>query len=78
MKKYYIQDIQDFKTRKQPFATITAYDYTSSSICSALEFPLVLVGDSASMVMFGYDNTIMIFGDAKDMLTQLLSDLKEL
>jgi NAD(P) transhydrogenase subunit beta len=28
--------------------------------------------------LFGYDNTIMIFGDAKDMLTQLLSDLKEL
>jgi len=60
MKKYYIQAIQDFKTRKQPFATITAYDYTSSSICSALEFPLVLVGDSASMVVFGYDNTTPI------------------
>jgi len=28
--------------------------------------------------LFGYDNTIMIFGDAKDMLTQLLTDLKEL
>ena len=28
--------------------------------------------------LFGYDNTIMIFGDAKDMLTQLLNDLKEL
>ena len=28
--------------------------------------------------LFGYENTIMIFGDAKDMLTKLLSDLKEL
>ena len=28
--------------------------------------------------LFGYDNTIMVFGDAKDMLTQLLNDLKEL
>ena len=28
--------------------------------------------------LFGYDNSIMVFGDAKDMLTQLLSDLKEL
>ena len=28
--------------------------------------------------LFGYDNTIMIFGDAKDMLGQLMSDLKEL
>ena len=28
--------------------------------------------------LFGYDNSIMIFGDAKDMLGQLLTDLKEL
>ena len=28
--------------------------------------------------LFGYDNSIMVFGDAKDMLGQLLGDLKEL
>ena len=28
--------------------------------------------------LFGYDNSIMVFGDAKDMLQQLLKDLKEL
>jgi len=28
--------------------------------------------------LFGYDNSIMVFGDAKDMITQLLSDIKEL
>ena len=28
--------------------------------------------------LFYNDNTMMVFGDAKDMLTQLLSDLKEL
>ena len=28
--------------------------------------------------LFGYDNSIMLFGDAKDMLQQLLKDLKEL
>ena len=28
--------------------------------------------------LFGYDNSIMVFGDAKDMLTNLLKDLKEL
>ena len=28
--------------------------------------------------LFGYDNSIMIFGDAKDMLQNLLKDLKEL
>ena len=28
--------------------------------------------------LFGNDNSIMVFGDAKDMLVKLLSDLKEL
>ena len=28
--------------------------------------------------LFGYDNSIMVFGDAKDMLGKLLTDLKEL
>ena len=28
--------------------------------------------------LFGYDNSIMVFGDAKDMLTQLISDYKEI
>jgi len=28
--------------------------------------------------LFGFDNTIMVFGDAKDMLNDLISDLKEL
>ena len=28
--------------------------------------------------LFGYDNAIMVFGDAKEMLTQVLKDLKEI
>ena len=28
--------------------------------------------------LFGYDNSIMVFGDAKDMLAKLISDFKEL
>ena len=63
MKKYYIQDIQNFKKQQQRFATITAYDYTSSLICNSLDFPLLLVGDSASMVVFGYNDTTPITMD---------------
>ena len=63
MKKHYIQDIQNFKKNSQPFATITAYDYTSSLICNKLGFPLLLVGDSSSMVVFGYDDTTPITMD---------------
>ena len=57
MKKTYLEDIQKLKIANQKFATITAYDYTSSKIINDLEFPLILVGDSASMVVYGYDDT---------------------
>tara|TARA_Y100000817_G_scaffold302773_1_gene284050 strand:- start:43 stop:879 length:837 start_codon:yes stop_codon:yes gene_type:complete len=60
VKKYYIKDIQNFKKNNQRFATITAYDYTSSSICNSLGFPLLLVGDSSSMVVFGYEDTTRV------------------
>ena len=63
MKKYYIKDIQAFKSSNQKFATITAYDYLSSKIIDELNFPLILVGDSASMVVYGYDDTTPISMD---------------
>ena len=60
MKKFYPKDIQKFKEANQKFATITAYDYTSAKIINDISFPLVLVGDSASMVVYGYDDTTPI------------------
>ena len=63
MKKYYIKDIQALKTSNQKFATITAYDYLSAKIIDELNFPLILVGDSASMVVYGYDDTTPISMD---------------
>ena len=62
-KKYYIKDIQKFKNAKNKFATITAYDYLSAKLVDELDFPLLLVGDSASMVVYGYDDTTPISMD---------------
>ena len=59
MKKITIQDIKNFK-RGAPFATLTAYDYTSAQILSDAGIPLILVGDSASMTIYGYDTTIPV------------------
>ena len=63
MKKITIQNIQDFKSSGSPFATLTAYDYNSAHILDAAEIPLILVGDSASMTMYGYDTTLPISMD---------------
>ena len=60
MTKYSINKIKKFKTDQQKFATLTAYDYTSAKIIDSTGIPLILVGDSASMVMYGYETTIPI------------------
>tara|TARA_B100000029_G_scaffold273671_1_gene268446 strand:+ start:7568 stop:8365 length:798 start_codon:yes stop_codon:yes gene_type:complete len=66
MNRITINQIKRFKKASTPFATITAYDYTSSQIVDSLGFPLILVGDSAAMVVFGMDTTIPI--DMDEML----------
>ena len=60
MQKITIRDIQKFKDQRIPFATVTAYDYVSAHIADAVEIPLLLVGDSAAMVVYGMDTTIPI------------------
>jgi 3-methyl-2-oxobutanoate hydroxymethyltransferase len=58
--KFTIQHIKDFKHSRKSFPTITAYDYTSAQIIDEAQIPLILVGDSASMMVYGYDTTIPI------------------
>ena len=60
MKKITIQDIQNLKSQGSPFATITAYDYLSAQIVDEANIPLILVGDSASMTIYGYSTTVPI------------------
>ena len=60
MKKITISDLQKYKDNKKSFATVTAYDYISSANIEIAEIPLILVGDSAAMVVYGMDTTIPI------------------
>jgi 3-methyl-2-oxobutanoate hydroxymethyltransferase len=60
MKKITISQIQEFKGGDSPFATLTAYDFTSARIVDRSGIPLILVGDSAAMVVYGYSNTIPV------------------
>lgn len=60
MKKITIQDIKDFKKSDCPFATLTAYDFCTAQILDEAEIPLILVGDSASMTVYGYNTTVPV------------------
>ena len=60
MKHYTIQEIKKLKKLSSPFATLTAYDYVSAQILDEAQIPLILVGDSASMTIYGYSTTVPV------------------
>ncbi len=54
------QTLQVLKTKNQPIAMLTAYDYTSARILDEAGIDVILVGDSASNVMAGHETTLPI------------------
>ena len=53
-----ITGFKKMKTAQEPISVVTCYDYTSAKIVNETDIDAILVGDSAAMVMFGYDTTI--------------------
>ena len=72
MSKITIKKIQSWKNSK-PFCAITAYDFSTAKIVDGSGIPVVLVGDSASMVSYGYDTTIPISMDEMLLVTRAVS-----
>ena len=60
MNKITVEKIQALKKSGSPFASVTAYDYTSAKIIDDSGVPLILVGDSAAMVAYGYSTTLPV------------------
>jgi len=73
LKKITVSHIRKLKGGQSPFATLTAYDYTSARLVDEAGIPLILVGDSAAMVMLGYDTTLPVTMDEMVMLTSAVS-----
>jgi 3-methyl-2-oxobutanoate hydroxymethyltransferase len=54
-------------------SVVTSYDYTLASLCDKAGIDILLVGDSAGMVMLGYENTIPVTMDQMCMFTEAVS-----
>ncbi len=52
--------LQAMKHHEKKIAMITAYDYSMAKIIDSVGIDVILVGDSASNVMAGYDSTLPI------------------
>ncbi|MCY3854376.1 MAG: 3-methyl-2-oxobutanoate hydroxymethyltransferase [Thaumarchaeota archaeon] len=59
------------KTRK--ISAITSYDYTMASLCDQAGIDIILVGDSAGVVMLGYNNTIPVTMNDMCLFTRAVS-----
>lgn len=55
-----IHHLQQLKATGERWSMLTAYDYSSARLFEEAGIPVLLVGDSAANVVYGYDTTVPI------------------
>ncbi len=55
-----IHHLQTMKAEGQKWAMLTAYDYSTARVFDDAGIPVLLVGDSAANVVYGYDTTVPV------------------
>jgi 3-methyl-2-oxobutanoate hydroxymethyltransferase len=58
-----VRDLQSAKDRGERWPMLTAYDYSTARIFDEAGVPVLLVGDSAANVIYGYDTTVPVTAD---------------
>lgn len=69
-KKATILDFLEMKRRGKKFTMVTAYDYAFATQVDKTDIEMILVGDSAAMVMLGYKSTVPIEMDTLILLAR--------
>src|SRR5919205_3008319 len=63
VKRIRVHDLLAAKRRGEKWAMLTAYDYSTAALLDAAGIPVLLVGDSAANVVYGYDTTVPVTVD---------------
>ncbi|MGA4989181.1 3-methyl-2-oxobutanoate hydroxymethyltransferase [Nonomuraea bangladeshensis] len=58
-----VRDLATAKERGERWPMVTAYDAMTARVFDAAGIPVLLVGDSAAMVVYGYDSTLPVTVD---------------
>ncbi len=66
MARISVRDLAEFKQSKKRFTMLTSYDSLTASLFDDAGIPVLLVGDSAANLVFGYDSTLPV--TVEDML----------
>ena len=72
-----VQDIIKMKKDGKKISVVTSYDYTLASLCDKAGIDVLLVGDSAGMVMLGFENTIPVTMEQMCMFTESVSNARQ-
>ncbi len=72
-----VKDIIDMKKAGKKISVITSYDYALASLCDKAGVDILLVGDSAGMVVLGYENTIPVTMEQMEIFVGAVSRAKQ-
>ncbi|WP_067655020.1 3-methyl-2-oxobutanoate hydroxymethyltransferase [Nocardia harenae] len=62
-RKTRVQHLAQLKAAGEKWSMLTAYDYSTARLFEEAGIPVLLVGDSAANVVYGYDTTVPITAD---------------
>ncbi|MEU6558912.1 3-methyl-2-oxobutanoate hydroxymethyltransferase [Nocardia nova] len=62
-RKTRVHHLQQWKAAGEKWSMLTAYDYSTAKLFEEAGIPVLLVGDSAANVVYGYDTTVPITVD---------------
>jgi len=72
-----IIDIVDMKKAGKKISVLTSYDYALASLCDKAGVDILLVGDSAGMVILGYEDTIPVTMEQMEIFVGAVSRAKQ-
>jgi 3-methyl-2-oxobutanoate hydroxymethyltransferase len=71
------RDIIAKKAAGKKISVVTAYDYSLATLCDRAGIDILLVGDSAGMVVLGFENTIPVTMTHMQIFTEAVSRARE-
>jgi 3-methyl-2-oxobutanoate hydroxymethyltransferase len=60
LKSVSISDLSNYKIEHHKWVMLTSYEALTAKLFEELQIPVVLVGDSAAQVVYGYDSTLPV------------------
>ena len=72
-----VKDIIKMKKAGKKISVLTSYDYALAVLCDKANVDILLVGDSAGMVVLGYENTLPVTMEQMEIFVGAVSRAKQ-